>query len=159
MPDGWTPDEVRWIAAHRDELRPRGVVVIDRIGSALPMVHVPEHEAPHIRADYAASLSAPHGTPTDTIASGSASRRPLKKVMRIAAARRLQKVIDRARDNGQALVHTTVAETFGIPRDRIAQAIELRSSGYDLTESPPEYRAISRSTGFVYWPTIRKPRK
>jgi hypothetical protein len=85
--------------------------------------------------------------------------RPLRPVMRIEDARRLQDVIDLARENGNRIVVAQLARSFKISRDRVDQAIELRRAGRDLSETLPEFSAVSRSTGFVYWPTVKKPRK
>lgn len=79
--------------------------------------------------------------------------------MRIEDARRLQDVIDLARENGNRIVVAQLARSFKISRDRVDQAIELRRAGRDLSETLPEFSAVSRSTGFVYWPTVKKPRK
>lgn len=85
--------------------------------------------------------------------------RRLKPVMALDKAGELQVVIDRARENGHKLVITDLVQRFGINRDRVVQAIELRKRGHDLRETPPEFSAVSRSTEFAYWPTVPRPRK
>jgi hypothetical protein len=87
--------------------------------------------------------------------------RPLEPVMPIKDARRLQADVDRflagERDNG--LTQNALAQRHGISRQRVVQALELRSRGYDLSESPPEFRAVSGRDGMVRWPPVGKPSK
>jgi hypothetical protein len=85
--------------------------------------------------------------------------RKLKPVMSTEQAAELQDVIDVALKNGHKLNISDAAKRFGVNRDRISQAIVLREDGYDLRESPPEFRAVSRSDGNVRWPTVKKPSK
>jgi hypothetical protein len=75
-------------------------------------------------------------------------------------ARQLQAVIDRALQNGNELGITQLADRFGINRDRVRQAMELRRRGHDLCGKPPAgFSTVSRKPGMAYWPTLEKPSK
>jgi hypothetical protein len=50
MPDAWSPDEVRAMAAHPDELRRLGVVLMRVVDRILPRPIVPEKQRAHVKA-------------------------------------------------------------------------------------------------------------